>query len=182
MYRFAPYGLPPICPSIDQDWLLKYFVEETEKGSYYAKGLLELTPCDLWPYIRGKTVWLIGDSIMQVSRLPKTTNTRPPARAALMKFNCPLRTDRVRMMEVHALKWRAEQSMVCWNVKAGHQSFHLTAARVVMFAEPTYVSVHLQGRRRSSGPSRCTGFYPAFGLRHGICRAWLTECITRAVP
>ena len=64
--RFAPYGLPPICPSRDQDWFLNYFVEEVDRGSFYAKGLLELTPCDLWPYIRGKTIWLIGDSIMQV--------------------------------------------------------------------------------------------------------------------
>ncbi|KAK9833226.1 hypothetical protein WJX74_010892 [Apatococcus lobatus] len=63
--RFAPYGLPPICPSRDQDWFLNYFMEEVDKGSVYAKGLLELTPCDLWPYIRGKTIWLIGDSIMQ---------------------------------------------------------------------------------------------------------------------
>ena len=46
-------------------------MEEVDKGSFYAKGLLELTPCDLWPYIRGKTIWLIGDSIMQV-RLPCT--------------------------------------------------------------------------------------------------------------
>ena len=31
-----------------------------------ARELLELTPCDLYPFIRGRTLWLIGDSIQQV--------------------------------------------------------------------------------------------------------------------
>ncbi len=35
-------------------------------GAVGAKDLLELTPCDLFPYIRGRTLWLVGDSMMQV--------------------------------------------------------------------------------------------------------------------
>ena len=27
--------------------------------------LLTLTPCDLWPWLRGRTLWLVGDSMMQ---------------------------------------------------------------------------------------------------------------------
>ena len=31
-----------------------------------AQELLGLTPCDMWPYFRGRTTWLVGDSMMQV--------------------------------------------------------------------------------------------------------------------
>lgn len=31
-----------------------------------ARELLELTPCDLYSFIRGRTLWLVGDSIQQV--------------------------------------------------------------------------------------------------------------------
>lgn len=31
-----------------------------------ARELLDLTPCDLFSFIRGRTLWLIGDSIQQV--------------------------------------------------------------------------------------------------------------------
>ena len=36
------------------------------KGAPGARELLELTPCDLWPFLRGRTLWLVGDSMMQV--------------------------------------------------------------------------------------------------------------------
>ena len=29
-----------------------------------------MTPCDLFPLLKGRTVWLLGDSIMQVSGPP----------------------------------------------------------------------------------------------------------------
>jgi hypothetical protein len=35
-------------------------------GAVGAKELLELMPCDMFPYIRGRTLWLVGDSMMQV--------------------------------------------------------------------------------------------------------------------
>lgn len=38
-------------------------------GAAGAKDLLELTPCDLFPYVRGRTLWLVGDSMMQVRSL-----------------------------------------------------------------------------------------------------------------
>ena len=34
-----------------------------------ARELLELTPCDLYSFIRGRTLWLVGDSIQQVQPL-----------------------------------------------------------------------------------------------------------------
>ena len=40
-------------------------------GAVGAKDLLELTPCDLFPYIRGRTLWLVGDSMMQVGPLQR---------------------------------------------------------------------------------------------------------------
>ena len=30
------------------------------------RKLMELTPCDIFPYLRGRTIWLVGDSMMQV--------------------------------------------------------------------------------------------------------------------
>ena len=30
------------------------------------RELMELTPCDIFPYLRGRTIWLVGDSMMQV--------------------------------------------------------------------------------------------------------------------
>ena len=30
------------------------------------RELMELTPCDVFPYLRGRTIWLVGDSMMQV--------------------------------------------------------------------------------------------------------------------
>ena len=35
------------------------------EGADGARELLTLTPCDLWPYMRGRTLWLVGDSMMQ---------------------------------------------------------------------------------------------------------------------
>ena len=33
--------------------------------SYLARGYdgpLTLTPCDFWPFVRGRTIWFLGDS------------------------------------------------------------------------------------------------------------------------
>lgn len=41
-----------------------------------------MTPCDWWPFLRGRTLWLVGDSITQVGSLQRTLE--PCARAALL--------------------------------------------------------------------------------------------------
>ena len=35
-------------------------------GDAWAANMLRMTPCDLWPFLRGRTLWLLGDSITQV--------------------------------------------------------------------------------------------------------------------
>ncbi|BDA42198.1 hypothetical protein COCOBI_03-0850 [Coccomyxa sp. Obi] len=62
---YTPHSYSPICPHKDQESLLQYFLERADNGSTWAQGLLQLTPCDLWPFIRGRTLWLMGDSITQ---------------------------------------------------------------------------------------------------------------------
>lgn len=36
-----------------------------EEGMVAAKQMLLFTPCDLFPWIKGRTLWLVGDSIQQ---------------------------------------------------------------------------------------------------------------------
>ncbi len=67
-YRFRPGS--HLCPHEDQDRLLQHFLDRVANGSRWAANMLQLTPCDLWPFIRGRTIWLMGDSIMQVRALP----------------------------------------------------------------------------------------------------------------
>lgn len=55
----------PLCPKSDQQQLLRILVDRAEGGSKQAMGMLSLTPCDLYPLIKGRTLWLMGDSIMQ---------------------------------------------------------------------------------------------------------------------
>lgn len=55
-----------VCPHEDQDRLLQHFLDRASSGSQWATNMLQLTPCDLWPFIHGRTVWLMGDSITQV--------------------------------------------------------------------------------------------------------------------
>lgn len=37
-----------------------------ERGATGMQELMQLTPCDIFPYLRGRTIWLVGDSMMQV--------------------------------------------------------------------------------------------------------------------
>ena len=45
-----------------------------ENGSASARELLQMTPCDVFPYLRGRTTWLVGDS-MQQAGLPVACKT-----------------------------------------------------------------------------------------------------------
>ena len=55
-----------------------------EEGAEGAREVLQLTPCDLWPYLRGRTLWLVGDSMMQACTLvPCLSQATVTRRAAL---------------------------------------------------------------------------------------------------
>lgn len=41
-------------------------IESAERGRPGFKEMLTLTPCDIFPLLRGRTLWLMGDSMMQV--------------------------------------------------------------------------------------------------------------------
>ena len=40
-------------------------VDRAAVGAPGMQEMLTLTPCDLWPWLRGRTLWLVGDSMMQ---------------------------------------------------------------------------------------------------------------------
>ncbi len=54
---FHMYGDPPTCPKLEQEVLLDYWIKQAAAGSTTASGLLTMTPCDLWPYLSGRTMW-----------------------------------------------------------------------------------------------------------------------------
>ncbi len=55
----------PICPAAEQATLLAHFAGRAGAGDAWAANMLRMTPCDLWPFLRGRTLWLLGDSITQ---------------------------------------------------------------------------------------------------------------------
>ncbi|KAK9821033.1 hypothetical protein WJX74_003942 [Apatococcus lobatus] len=66
--RFSRYeSNGPICPWEDRQRLQRWLVERAELGAPDGKELLELTPCDLFAYLRGRTLWLVGDSMTQAA-------------------------------------------------------------------------------------------------------------------
>ncbi|CAL5221674.1 g3905 [Coccomyxa viridis] len=55
----------PVCPDWLQEQLLSWMIESAERGRPGFKEMLTLTPCDLFSLVRGRTMWLMGDSMMQ---------------------------------------------------------------------------------------------------------------------
>jgi hypothetical protein len=55
----------PVCPKKDQQHFWRYLVSQAEVGAPGYEAMLTMTPCDIWPYLRGRTVWIAGDSISQ---------------------------------------------------------------------------------------------------------------------
>ena len=49
----------------DRQRLQRWLVGRAEQGAPNGKELLEMTPCDLFTYLRGRTLWLVGDSMTQ---------------------------------------------------------------------------------------------------------------------
>lgn len=60
----------PVCPDWLQEQLLTWMIESAERGRPGFKEMLTMTPCDLFSLIRGRTLWLMGDSMMQVPGQP----------------------------------------------------------------------------------------------------------------
>ena len=55
-----------MCPEWLQEQLLSWLIEGAEAGRPGFREMLTLTPCDIFPLLRGRTLWLMGDSMMQV--------------------------------------------------------------------------------------------------------------------
>jgi len=49
--------------------MVAWLADLAMQGAEWARKILDLKPCDLWPQIRGRTVWVVGDSISQVASL-----------------------------------------------------------------------------------------------------------------
>ncbi len=64
-------GFLPACKMEDRRKLVSWLGEYANNGAQWARDILTLKPCDLWPQIRGKTVWIVGDSVSQVSLKPQ---------------------------------------------------------------------------------------------------------------
>ena len=43
----------------------EHLIRRAEAGAPDYKETLLMTPCDWWPFLRGRTLWLVGDSITQ---------------------------------------------------------------------------------------------------------------------
>ena len=60
-----------MCPDWLQEQLLSWMIESAERGRPGFRDMLTMTPCDLFSLIRGRTLWLMGDSMMQVQPLAR---------------------------------------------------------------------------------------------------------------
>ena len=49
----------------------EHLIRRAEAGAPDYKETLLMTPCDWWPFLRGRTLWLVGDSITQVGALQR---------------------------------------------------------------------------------------------------------------
>ena len=59
----------------DRKKLISWLAGFARNGAQWAEDILTLKPCDLWPQVRGKTVWIAGDSVSQVRRSRTLSNT-----------------------------------------------------------------------------------------------------------
>lgn len=59
-------GFLPVCAMEDRRRIVSWLAGLATSGADWAKDILTFKPCDLWPLIRERTIWVIGDSISQV--------------------------------------------------------------------------------------------------------------------
>ena len=55
-----------VCADWAQYVLLEDWLQRADDGAPGYERLLTLTPCDMWPLLQGRTLWVVGDSISQV--------------------------------------------------------------------------------------------------------------------
>lgn len=55
----------PACKLADRQKVTSWLAMHAKNGSRWASDILTLKPCDLWPHVRGRTTWIIGDSLSQ---------------------------------------------------------------------------------------------------------------------
>ena len=67
----------PVCPDWLQEQLLSWMIESAERGRPGFREMLTMTPCDLFSLVRGRTMWLMGDSMMQVPALGNQSLSHP---------------------------------------------------------------------------------------------------------
>ena len=80
------FELQPSCPHELRKHLTSWLRHSSSEGAKWAEEALLLRPCDLWPYLKGRTVWVAGDSMSQVgawAAMPLNL-ARPSARAVLL--------------------------------------------------------------------------------------------------
>ena len=116
--------MDPNCPTkLRQDmtgWL-RYWSSE---GASWATEDLLLRPCEIWPHVRGNTVFFIGDSMIQVADcVPSHRSTRKhweewwKTRYPL----CQLPPDPIELLTLDIV--RDQHSALGWN--AGYSAFHV---------------------------------------------------------
>ena len=58
--------MPPVCPKEMQEGLGERLREAAAEGHEWAQEILLFRPCQLFPYMQGRTLWIIGDSMSKV--------------------------------------------------------------------------------------------------------------------
>ena len=65
---FGRFQEEPTCPKDLVSNLTAWLREMSSQGAQWARDALILQPCDLWKVMRGRTIWVVGDSMTEVSR------------------------------------------------------------------------------------------------------------------
>jgi hypothetical protein len=72
-YRFN-HNHAPQCPAEVQEDLQSRLRGAAEGGHQWARDILLVRPCQLFPYLEGRTLWIIGDSMSKAPPpLPSTS-------------------------------------------------------------------------------------------------------------
>lgn len=84
-YRFQ---VEPTCPKNLVYDLTAQLRKLHEEGSWWAEKALTLQPCDLWQVLKGRTTWVVGDSVTEVcfDETPKKQNISPYCANCNQKF------------------------------------------------------------------------------------------------
>ena len=53
------------CPKEEQRGFLEHLISRAELGAPGYEAMLTMTPCDWWPLLANRTLWLVGDSLSQ---------------------------------------------------------------------------------------------------------------------